>query len=165
MSRLTRDGTAKTPNLRRERGQGNNCFPCSADHEQDWQPYAVDPYSCYMCDHTCMHAPRQPLRSSLANNCRCSLLLCFFLVSWEVSSLFPGILYCCCRFHFFFAIMESVCVCVFFLFILDIKFVGRTSRGYTGRRSHRIFHLSSFCGACLKFSREKDSAIPFPCRP
>ena len=19
---------------------------------QDWQPYAVDPYSCYMCDHT-----------------------------------------------------------------------------------------------------------------
>ena len=23
-------------------------FPCSADHEQDWQPYPVDPYSCYM---------------------------------------------------------------------------------------------------------------------
>ena len=37
--------------LRRERGQGNNHFPCSADHEQDWQPYLVDPYSCYMCDH------------------------------------------------------------------------------------------------------------------
>ena len=28
-------------------------FPCSADHEQDWQPYPVDPYSCYMCYHTC----------------------------------------------------------------------------------------------------------------
>ena len=27
-------------------------FPCSADHEQDWQPYPVDPYSSYMCDHT-----------------------------------------------------------------------------------------------------------------
>ena len=27
-------------------------FPCSADHEQEWQPYPVDPYSCYMCDHT-----------------------------------------------------------------------------------------------------------------
>ena len=38
--------------LRRERGQGNIHFPCSADHEQDWQPYPVDPYSCYMCDHT-----------------------------------------------------------------------------------------------------------------
>ena len=33
-----------------------------------------------------------------------------------------------------------VCVCVFFPFILDIKFVGRTSRGHTGRRSHRIFN-------------------------
>ena len=57
------------------------------------------------------------------------------------------------------------CVCVFFPFILDIKFVGRTSRGHTGGRSHRIFHPPSFCGACLDFSREKDSAIPFPCRP
>ena len=56
-------------------------------------------------------------------------------------------------------------VCVFFPFILDIKFVGRTSRGHTGGKSHRIFHLPSFCGACLNFSREKDSAIPFPRRP
>ena len=53
-------------------------------------------------------------------------------------------------------------VCVFFPFILDIKFVGCTSRGHTGERSHRIFHPPSFCGACLNFSREKDSAIPFP---
>ena len=30
--------------------------------------------------------------------------------------------------------------------------------------SHRIFHPPSFCGACLNFSREKDSAIPFPRR-
>ena len=57
------------------------------------------------------------------------------------------------------------CVCVFFPFILDIKFVGRTSRGHTGGRSHRISHPPSFCGACLHFSREKDSAIPFPRRP
>ena len=55
-----------------------------------------------------------------------------------------------------------VCVCVFFPFILDIKFVGRTSRGHTGGRSHKISHPPSFCGACLNFSREKDSAIPFP---
>ena len=58
-----------------------------------------------------------------------------------------------------------VCVCVFFPFILDIKFVGRTSRVHTGGRSHRISHPTSFCGACLHFSREKDSAIPFPRRP
>ena len=52
-SRLTRDGTAEPVSrdqiFRRERGQGNIHFPCSADHEQDWQPYPVDPYSCYMC--------------------------------------------------------------------------------------------------------------------
>ena len=58
-----------------------------------------------------------------------------------------------------------VCVCVFFPSILDIKFVRRTSRGHTGGRSHRIFNPPSFCGACLDFCREKDSAIPFPRRP
>ena len=63
-------------------------------------------------------------------------------------------------------IMYTVlCVCVFFPFILDIKFVARTSRGHTGGRSHRISHPPSFCGACLNFSREKDSAIHFPRRP
>ena len=49
MSRLARDGTAELVSrdriLRRERGQGNVYFPCSADHDQDWQPYQVDPYS------------------------------------------------------------------------------------------------------------------------
>ena len=51
-----RNGTAELVTrdqiLRRQRGQGNIHFPCSADHEQDWQPYPVDPYSCYMRDHT-----------------------------------------------------------------------------------------------------------------
>ena len=46
-SKLTRDGTSepvsKDQILRRERGQGNVHFLCSADHEQDWQPYPVDP--------------------------------------------------------------------------------------------------------------------------
>ena len=61
-----------------------------------------------------------------------------------------------------------VCVCVVYVFfpiILCIKFVGRISRGHTGGRSHRISHPPSFCGAWLNFSREKDSAIPFPRRP
>ena len=46
---LTRDGTAESVSRdqipRREQGQGNIHFPCSADHEQDWQPYPVDLYS------------------------------------------------------------------------------------------------------------------------
>ena len=48
MNRLTRDGTAEpclARTLRRERGQGNIVFPCSADHEQDWLPHPVYPYS------------------------------------------------------------------------------------------------------------------------
>ena len=56
MSRLTRDGIAEPVSrdqiLRHERGQGNIHFSCSADHVLDWQPYPVDPYSCYMCDYT-----------------------------------------------------------------------------------------------------------------
>ena len=54
MSRLTRDGTAEPVSrdqiLRCERGHGNINFPCSANDEQDWQPYPVDPYPCYICD-------------------------------------------------------------------------------------------------------------------
>ena len=56
MNRLTWDGTAEPVSrdqiLGRERGQINIYFPCSADHVQDWQPYPVDPYYCYMCDCT-----------------------------------------------------------------------------------------------------------------
>ena len=59
MNRLTRDGTAEPVSLdqilRRARGQGNTHFPCSADHEQDWQPYPVDPYSAICDDHTYIH--------------------------------------------------------------------------------------------------------------
>ena len=59
MSRPRRDGTAEPVSrdqiLRDVRGQGNINFPCSADHDQDWQLYPVDPYSAiYICDdHTC----------------------------------------------------------------------------------------------------------------
>ena len=56
---MTRDGTAETVSrdrfLRHERGQGNIHFSSSADHEQDWQPYPIDPYSCYIFDHTYIH--------------------------------------------------------------------------------------------------------------
>ena len=64
MSRLTRDGTAEPVSrdqiLRHARGQGNIPFPCSADHEQDWQPYLVDPYSAMCDDHTYIHTYSVP---------------------------------------------------------------------------------------------------------
>ena len=80
MSRLTRDGTAEPVSrdqiLRHARGQGNVHFPCSADHEQDWQPYPVDPYSAICDDHTYIHTYIRVLRvrsvvwpSSLREQC------------------------------------------------------------------------------------------------
>ena len=75
MSRLTRDGTAETVSrdqtLRRERGHGNIHFPCSADHEQDWLPYPVDPYSYYMCDHTYIHTTADPMQLPSGNQIKC----------------------------------------------------------------------------------------------
>ena len=56
MTRLTRDGTAEPVSRdqipRREWGQLNIHFSCSADHEQDWQPYPVDLYFAIRDDHT-----------------------------------------------------------------------------------------------------------------
>ena len=59
MSRLTLDGTAELISrdqiLRHARGQGNINFPCSADHDQDWQPYPLDSCSAICDDHTYIH--------------------------------------------------------------------------------------------------------------
>ena len=52
------------------------------------------------------------------------------------------------------------CVCLFLLINS-----GRQIRWKYQPGSHRIFHLPSFCGACLYYSRDKDSAVPFPRRP
>ena len=53
---MARDRTAepvsRDQNIRREQGQDSFHFPGSADHEQDWQPYQVDPYSAVSDDHT-----------------------------------------------------------------------------------------------------------------
>ena len=43
------------PNSQARTGTGEYYFPCSADHEQDWQPYPVDPYSAICDDHTYIH--------------------------------------------------------------------------------------------------------------
>ena len=60
---------------------------------------------------------------------------------------------CFISLHFSFFVFSSH-------FILDVKFVGCTRRSPTGGRLHRISHPPSFCGACLYFSCEKDSAVP-----
>ena len=45
---MTPDGMAESVSrdqiLRRERGQRNVHFPFSADYEQGWQPYPINPY-------------------------------------------------------------------------------------------------------------------------
>ena len=43
--------------------------------------------------------------------------------------------------------------CAFFPFILDVKFVGCTSRGHTGGRSHRISHPPSVVHAFIFLAR------------
>ena len=43
------------PNSQARTGTGEFHFPCSADHEQEWHPYPVDPYSAICDDHTYIH--------------------------------------------------------------------------------------------------------------
>ena len=38
------------PNSQAQTRIGKINFPCSADHEKDWQPYPVDSHPCYICD-------------------------------------------------------------------------------------------------------------------
>ena len=61
-----------------------------------------------------------------------------------------------------------VCVGVCFLPIYSERHVRCMYQpGVTQEEGHAGFILisPSFCGACLYFSREKDSAVPFPRRP
>ena len=104
----------------------------------------------FMCNNASPNTPRPAVNEALSSNHTTGEILLKVL---------------CIIFWYFILYEGYVCVCVFFPFILDIKFVGRTSRGHTGGWSHRISHPPSFCGACLNFSREKDSAIPFLRRP
>ena len=48
----TTEPISRDQSFRRERGQKNVYFPCLVDHEQDRQPYPVDPYSAVCDDHT-----------------------------------------------------------------------------------------------------------------
>ena len=56
MGRLMQDApVSRDQILGHVRGQGNIHFPCSADHEQDWQPYPVDPSFAPRDGHTYIH--------------------------------------------------------------------------------------------------------------
>ena len=44
------------PNSQARTRTGKKTFPCSAVHEQNWQPYPVDSYLCD--DHTYIHNTR-----------------------------------------------------------------------------------------------------------
>ena len=50
-------------------------------------------------------------------------------------------------------------MCVFFPFILGIKFVGRTSRSHTGARSHKISHPPSYVDALMFFLKNNEQYI------
>ena len=75
MDRLTWDETVEPVSrdqiLRRERGQGNINFPCSADNVQDWQPYPlIHTLAIRVTIHT-VHKPPYPveLRHTLVEAC------------------------------------------------------------------------------------------------
>ena len=52
-----RDGRTRRarPDSKVRAGTREKTFSCSADHEQDWQPYRVVPYSAESADHTYVH--------------------------------------------------------------------------------------------------------------
>ena len=82
MGRPTRDEAAKPVSrdkiLRHVRGQGNIHFPCSADHEQDWQPYPVDPYSAICDDDTYIHTV-DPMLLPSGNPFKCHEEVLYYL--------------------------------------------------------------------------------------
>ena len=170
-SRLTRDGTAEPVSrdqiLRHTRGQGNIIFPVQLTTSRIGNLTRLIHTLLYVMsihkyilwgvhlDLKYYRISRQPI---IANTWQSSQQTLFepLTVSGARASCFDE--------RYRDELCVCVCVCVFFPSILDIN--GRTSRGHTGGRSHRIFNPPSFCGACLDFCREKDSAIiPFPRRP
>ena len=70
-----RDGWTRLarPNSQARTGTGEYSFSCWADHEQDWQPYPVDPLLYVMTIHTYINTylhKRQTTRSRTFQRCR-----------------------------------------------------------------------------------------------
>ena len=101
MSKLTPDRTAEPVSrdqiLRRERGQGNIHFSCSADHVQDWQPYPLDPYPCNMCDNTLATVYKMTIHT-LVILCH-SVCVCVFIELHITAQSGPVILVILCHSH------------------------------------------------------------------
>ena len=145
MSRLTRDGTAEPVSrdqiLRHARGQGNTIFPV------------------------------QLTTSRIGNLTRLIHTLLYVMTIHTYTGGWSHRICVCVFFPFILDIKFSVCMCVFSSHSfwtsssLDVPAGVTQEEGHTGGRSHRMSHPPSFCGACLHFSREKDSAVPFPRRP
>ena len=55
-----------------------------------------------------------------------------------------------------------MCGCVLFPFILDIKFLGSTTRGHTGGRPHRIFSSTFLLWCILVFFSREGFSRSFP---
>ena len=120
--------------------------------------FSLEPYACVALSRTVVRTTLlQPNQTPITYGTNTGVELTVVTI--------PSISECLAIANLSLSYVPLVCVCIFFPLILDIKFVGRTSRGQTGGRSHRISHPPSFCGTCLNFSREKDSTIPFPRRP
>ena len=103
-----------------------------------WSDSAQSPYQAgFPTDPPIVLAVQHPRRV-----CLC---VCVFTKLHITAQSGPAILVILCHSHCS-SVCVCVCVCVFFPFILDIKFVGRTSRGHTGGRPHRIFHPLSYRG-------------------
>ena len=77
--------------------------------------------------------------------------------------------YCCTRMYLcMYSCMylcTYVCGCVFSSHSFWTSSSLDVPAGVTQEEGHTRISHPPFCGACLNFSREKDSAIPFPRRP
>ena len=63
-------------------------FPYSADHEQDWQPYPVDPYSAESADHTSIYTTMYIPRMDASTRTPCLQYLCCTSIISQINLLY-----------------------------------------------------------------------------
>ena len=160
MSRLTRDGPTEPISrdqiLRHERGQGHIQFPVQLTTSRIGN-LTRSILTLAICeDRTYIHAMKESANQPIKINLYLYLSIYimrvrrFFARTRRRTPLAKVVLFCLC----FLPIYSG----------RQVRWMYRPG-SHRRRRSHRISHTPSFCGACLYFSREKDSAVPFPRRP
>ena len=82
-----RDGRTRLARLNSQARTGirRYIFSCSADHEQDWQPYPVDPYPAILCDNHSYFLPGHFLLSK----CFFELLTKICSREWAMYLIYP----------------------------------------------------------------------------